>query len=279
MTTSSHKTELKNRPKTMHLYTSSFTGKERDEETGYGYFGARYMDYELTTMWLSVDPMADKYPSISPYAYCMWNPIKVVDPNGMDTAFAGQKERELYLEYRDLVFSDDEKYGQIQKELIQMEQASEVFCIRMGENITSTADGGNFKYNNATKQFDVNIRDGGDITDIQILSHELKHVDQYLNRKLTLLVSPSGHTTFSNYSIDDELEAYYRQGMFGNTWTNEEVFSQYRKMGLVWHGHNSNYKPSDFEIQTNLLFQENYGHPRRLYHGWEDDINNTQIKK
>ena len=63
----------------------TFTGKERDEETGYGYFGARYMDHELMTMWLSVDPMSDKYPNISPYNYCMWNPIKVVDPNGMDT--------------------------------------------------------------------------------------------------------------------------------------------------------------------------------------------------
>lgn len=60
----------------------SFTGKERDEETGYGYFGARYMDHELTTMWLSVDPMADKYPSISPYAYCAWNPVRLVDPDG-----------------------------------------------------------------------------------------------------------------------------------------------------------------------------------------------------
>ena len=63
----------------------SFTGKERDEETGYGYFGARYMDHELMAMWLSVDPMADKYPSISPYNYCMWNPIKLVDPDGKDT--------------------------------------------------------------------------------------------------------------------------------------------------------------------------------------------------
>ena len=61
---------------------SSSTGKERDEETGYGYFGARYMDHELMTMWLSVDPMADKYPSISPYAYCAWNPVKLVDPDG-----------------------------------------------------------------------------------------------------------------------------------------------------------------------------------------------------
>ncbi|MDY6370681.1 MAG: hypothetical protein SPL12_00075 [Bacteroidales bacterium] len=27
-----------------------FTGKERDKETGYSYFGARYMDHELMTM-------------------------------------------------------------------------------------------------------------------------------------------------------------------------------------------------------------------------------------
>jgi len=62
----------------------TFTGKERDEETGFGYFGARYMDYELMTMWLSVDPLSDKYPSISPYAYCAWNPIKLVDPDGRE---------------------------------------------------------------------------------------------------------------------------------------------------------------------------------------------------
>ena len=67
---------------TIRFYPFVSTGKERDEETGYGYFGARYMDHELMTMWLSVDPMADKYPSISPYAYCAWNPIKLVDPNG-----------------------------------------------------------------------------------------------------------------------------------------------------------------------------------------------------
>lgn len=26
--------------------------------------------------------MADKYPGISPYNYCMWNPVKLVDPDG-----------------------------------------------------------------------------------------------------------------------------------------------------------------------------------------------------
>jgi hypothetical protein len=33
-------------------------------------------------MWLSVDPLAEKYPNISPYAYCLNNPIIYVDPDG-----------------------------------------------------------------------------------------------------------------------------------------------------------------------------------------------------
>ena len=63
-------------------YPQSFTGKERDSETGFSYFGARYYDSDLMTSWLSVDPMADKYPGLSPYAYCANNPVKLVDPDG-----------------------------------------------------------------------------------------------------------------------------------------------------------------------------------------------------
>jgi len=73
----------------MRFYPFVFTGKERDEETGYGYFGARYMDHELMTGWLSIDPMADKYPSISPYAYCAWNPIRLIDPDGREVDESG----------------------------------------------------------------------------------------------------------------------------------------------------------------------------------------------
>ena len=62
----------------------TFTGKEKDEETGYSYFGARYYDSDLSGLFLSVDPMADKYPRISPYAYCAWNPVKLVDPDGRE---------------------------------------------------------------------------------------------------------------------------------------------------------------------------------------------------
>ena len=74
----------------------TFTGKERDEETGYGYFGARYMDHELMTMWLSVDPLADKYPGISPYAYCAWNPVKLVDPDGKEIVIKDGEQTYYY---------------------------------------------------------------------------------------------------------------------------------------------------------------------------------------
>ncbi len=78
----SSETANQNHALVTRFFVTTFTGKEKDEETGFGYFGARYMDHELTTMWLSVDPMADKYPSISPYAYCAWNPVRLVDPDG-----------------------------------------------------------------------------------------------------------------------------------------------------------------------------------------------------
>ena len=61
----------------------TFSGKEKDAETGYGYFGARYNDSGLS-IWLSVDPMSDKYPSMSPYNYCANNPVILVDPDGRD---------------------------------------------------------------------------------------------------------------------------------------------------------------------------------------------------
>ena len=60
-----------------------FTGKERDEESGYDYFGARFYASALNH-WTKVDPLADKYPWISPYAYCNWNPVMLVDVTGKE---------------------------------------------------------------------------------------------------------------------------------------------------------------------------------------------------
>ncbi len=63
----------------MKTYVCKIKGKD----SGYPYFGARYYSDNIM-MWLSVDPMSDKYPSMSPYMYCAGNPIRLVDPNGME---------------------------------------------------------------------------------------------------------------------------------------------------------------------------------------------------
>ncbi|MDH5366188.1 MAG: hypothetical protein OEW67_04325 [Cyclobacteriaceae bacterium] len=60
-----------------------FNGKELDEETGLYYYGARYYDSQ-TSIMLSVDQMADKYPGISPYAYTYNNPVNYIDPTGKE---------------------------------------------------------------------------------------------------------------------------------------------------------------------------------------------------
>ena len=69
------------RPENIPIFHPASSGKEKDAETGYHYFGARYYNSDLS-IWLSVDPMTDKYPSLSPYNYCAWNPMKLVDPDG-----------------------------------------------------------------------------------------------------------------------------------------------------------------------------------------------------
>jgi RHS repeat-associated protein len=63
-----------------------FTGKEQDAESGLQYFGARYYMPALGR-FAGVDPMAEKFPQWSPYAYTLDNPLALVDPDGKCPAF------------------------------------------------------------------------------------------------------------------------------------------------------------------------------------------------
>ncbi|MBP5548484.1 MAG: RHS repeat-associated core domain-containing protein [Bacteroidales bacterium] len=105
-----HKTDPRNCTFFGHFSELSFTGKERDSETGFSYFGARYYDSDLSGLFLSVDPMSDKYPSISPYAYCAWNPVKLVDPDG-EKIVAYNKKTEAYInKYMNQLFGSSDLF-------------------------------------------------------------------------------------------------------------------------------------------------------------------------
>ena len=61
-----------------------YNGKELDRMHGldtYDY-GARQHD-PILARWDRVDPLAEDDPETSPYAYCMNNPVRFIDPNGM----------------------------------------------------------------------------------------------------------------------------------------------------------------------------------------------------
>ena len=47
----------------MRFHSHVFNGKEKDYESGFHYYGARYYWSEVLTGWLSVDPSANKYPT------------------------------------------------------------------------------------------------------------------------------------------------------------------------------------------------------------------------
>jgi RHS repeat-associated protein len=70
-----------------------FTGKERDEETGLNYHGARYYAPWLGR-WITVDPLG-MVDGPNPYRYVSGNPVRLVDSSGQQSTSA-----------------DEEKYGQ-----------------------------------------------------------------------------------------------------------------------------------------------------------------------
>ena len=118
-----------------------FTGKERDSETGYDYFGARFF-WSALGHWLSVDPLADKYPGISPYAYCAWNPLRLTDPDGR-----GPKDRVIlarHLVEQNIPYNQDEGYylrTATSPEALATMDCSEFVCrVMAGDCITPTIE-------------------------------------------------------------------------------------------------------------------------------------------
>ena len=63
---------------------------------------SRYLS-EHSSRWLSIDPLAEKYPQVSPYAYCVNNPIIFVDPDGREVYITGTLSNEALQQLQDRV--------------------------------------------------------------------------------------------------------------------------------------------------------------------------------
>ena len=142
----------------------------------------------VMTGWLSVDPLADKYPSLSPYAYCAWNPVKLVDPDGrtiwiedgsgtkieykvnMDPV--GDKDASTQIGLLNEMYSTD-----LGMELLDvlMESNNDYYITNESSNVTGTCN--TTKYGNGAK-----LKMGGN-NDLLNISHELFHAYQYECKK------------------------------------------------------------------------------------------------
>lgn len=65
------------------LQPNKYNGKELDRMHGLDWYdyGARNYDAQILT-WDRMDPLCENYYNISPYVYCMNNPVKFIDPDG-----------------------------------------------------------------------------------------------------------------------------------------------------------------------------------------------------
>ncbi|KWW24069.1 MAG: RHS repeat-associated core domain-containing protein, partial [bacterium F082] len=162
-----------------------FNGKEKDPETGFLYYGARYHWPEVWSGWLSPDPMMDVYPGISPYNYCNWNPVIFVDPDGRKIKFAPgttrEQQEQFYAAVRYLDAHDcGGRYGQLKSSDI-------TYTIHIDLNAT------NCKFDRSSKSITWNpllgleTDDGDVLSPATILNHEMTHATRYddvRNKKL-----------------------------------------------------------------------------------------------
>ncbi len=195
-------------------YSFCYNGKEKDYESGFHYYGARYYNSELS-VWLSTDPMADKYPSLTPYNYCANNPVKLIDPNGMEIDPASKKQwKQIYsaiLGQRNTLKPNKENkrqieaYNKVLSLMNKLKTSTQMYSLNENSEINRTELIN--KNENYVIQIDfINMsKDPENNYDISGFVHELKHCEQFENGDIGFNKSSGLGVAVD---IFDEVEAY-----------------------------------------------------------------------
>ena len=201
------------------VQNKKYNGKEFVEMHGWDEYDseARWM-YPAIMRTSTLDPLAEKYYSISPYAWCGNNPVKFVDPDGMvvedpDEIYKKQKKQisdnlksinqmlksdGLSKEMQGALKSLAGEYATILNEFSSLEKSDQVY------NVFSTDEKeGGVKYQNGKVMIGIGDKSIG------LIGHELKHAYQFEIGEISFRIDGKGFGSL--YDISDETAAYNRE--------------------------------------------------------------------
>ena len=164
-------------------------------------YGARFYDPLLPT-WDRIDPMCEKYYHLSPYAYCLNNPVNIIDPNGEKIVFALNSTSEF-----------KESFNKVTQYLI-LHGCGEFFKILNDANETYIIRESNinaFNWENKEIEWNPNfgLNTGYTVLSPAVrLNHELDHAAEYQNNpkrfKENIKRLPVGDANELYYSIEEK---------------------------------------------------------------------------
>lgn len=150
-----------------------FNGMSKDDELkgeGNSYdFGARMLDTRLGR-WLTIDPLAGKYPSISPYAFVANSPLLFLDPDGEKIVFSKNLSRAEKKEYKAHLKNLRQGSPTFNKMYRELKKSKDIYTY----DITDECNGDYYDPEKKTVYVNLNGNDLGISVDL-VIAHETAH--------------------------------------------------------------------------------------------------------
>ena len=157
-------------------------------------FGARMYNPTIAR-WTTSDPMSEKYYGISPYVYCLGNPISIIDPNGMDIWTMDEKGNVVWVKE-----SDDHRLYYVNNDGLLSDDYVSVSDRSILDDLTKTeakVDGG-AKVSSHTSKTGIN-----DIFKVFKFASDKTKVEWAVHRNGDTYTIGTGHNSYSASSWED----------------------------------------------------------------------------